>query len=191
MGAPITPHNPRSPEQFELIRAELPDFTGFRVMDFGCGYGDLARMIWAAGAAKVGGLDKDSEKLRTAIRRASRLQKAKKPPPGEIWYFRTDLLDFVRQPVPDELDKPLAELAICFSVLPYFARIHQEELLSYFRRNFITTLIECPYAGVLNGSRHIENDEDMEFWLRSHWEHVFPIGRTSEGSHAWTLWICT
>lgn len=62
---------PQAALEWPELQALLPDFTGKRVLDLGCGFGGLCRYAARRGAARVVGLDLSRRMLQEAAARTS------------------------------------------------------------------------------------------------------------------------
>jgi SAM-dependent methyltransferase len=65
------------------MRSLLPPIAGLRVLEFGCGTGELCRELLTAGAAKVTGVDL-SEKMLACARQFG----------GDVWYVHSAIEEF-------------------------------------------------------------------------------------------------
>jgi SAM-dependent methyltransferase len=87
--------------EWPAIRALLPDLTGLRVVDLGCGFGWFCRWARQHGAAEVLGLDVSDNMLARA---------RSDTPDGAIRYVQADL---------EHLDLPAASFDLAYSSLAF------------------------------------------------------------------------
>jgi len=89
------------------VRRLLPDLYGKRVLDLGCGFGDLARYARRSGAASVMALDVSARMIEEARRLTN---------DSNITYVRGAIEDYV--PAPDSFDLVVSSMALHY-VLDY------------------------------------------------------------------------
>lgn len=89
--------------EWSSLAALLPDLTGLRVVDLGCGFGWFCRWAVERGATSVHGIDLSTAMLARAIRETEAAGLT-----GQITYERQDL---------DALDLPAASFDLAFSSL--------------------------------------------------------------------------
>jgi SAM-dependent methyltransferase len=94
-------HGLEAMPEWPALRALLPDPSGLRIVDLGCGYGWLCRWASEHGAAGVLGLDV-SERM---LERAQSF-----PTDARITYARADL---------EQLDLPVASFDLAYSALAF------------------------------------------------------------------------
>lgn len=159
-------YNTRSPKQLEIIRKHV-DFKGKRVIDLGCGYGDITRGAVDDGAAHVVGVDKDGTILNSTANRY-------------ITHVAADIEDY--KPSNDY------DVAICFSVLPYLK--DPMRFLERMSRLADKSLIECQYVG--DGPGFVRDDAEMKEILLTFWNTALPIGKTEVAYRnvERTIWLC-
>lgn len=118
--------NTRAEAMWRIISQRI-DFRGKRVIDLGCGYGEMLWRVWIAGAEKVLGVDEEN-KL------------------GKL--FHADCLSFLCEDINTDKDAVLLiasdyDIALCFSVLPYLDDI--PATLKWMSDNFPLCIIEAQY----------------------------------------------
>ncbi len=162
-------HNVRSPQQWEIISRHV-DFQGKKVLDLGCGGGDILCRAFEAGAI-VAGVDQDKTNFKKDVH-------------PEIMRLEDDIETLGIYPHVD--------IIICFSVLPYLKRPDQMLNLLNFRSDF--ALIECQYAGDGPGFPFLLGNDEMQSWLLEvgQFEKVRTIGHTLvEGRDKKRfIWMC-
>lgn len=167
--------NSRAPEMWEHI-SEHVDFMGAKVLDVGCGYGDLLTYAAEAGAVYVVGIDKDEYSLDITREKLEETGVKFKLHNRDI-NNRWDLFGF--------------DIVICTSVLPYVGNMDKIALrLAAAGRRAI---IEMQYYGDGPGPIAIASDHEMEMWLRNYWRNVKAIGTSFTGRTppVRSLWLCT
>jgi SAM-dependent methyltransferase len=179
-------YNKRAGHMWDIISQHV-DFKGKRVVDLGCGYGDLSFRMAAAGAY-VFACDK-KEICDEVWKRKPDLDK------GHMTIFPCDVeVDFFREILP-AFNVP--GVIVCCSVLPYLR--NPGDLVDKMAHSAPVSIIECQYNGDGPGLIHIDNDGEMEWWLMQQsigtsngWSAVTPIGKTFvEGRDKWrTIWKC-
>jgi SAM-dependent methyltransferase len=102
--------------EWSALRALLPDMTGLRVVDLGCGFGWFCRWARAHGAAEVLGLDLSRKMLQRAKAHAA---------DAAITYRRVDL-ETVDLP-PAAFDLAYSSLALHYlpDIAPLLATVHR------------------------------------------------------------------
>jgi len=160
-------HNTRSPEQLAIITKHV-NFRNKRVIDFGCGYGDILRGAILAGASYAIGVDEDKSILNSTAHR-------------DIVHIADDVELF---------SAPKLDIAISFSVLPYLAA--PMRFLRKMKEMSSVALIECQYAGDGPGYENVTCDGDMKKILLTVFDEALPIGKTKveyRGVYR-TIWMC-
>jgi len=145
------PVNSRSPEQWDIISAEV-ELSGKRVLDLGCGHGDLLMFAQQAGANVLGVDIKPT--VTTKLR--------------EITVLPMSIQDYlVRRP-------SRFDIVFCFSVLPYVG--DTSALLDGLRDIADIALVESQLVGDGPGTM-----TEAELWglLAERWESVRKIGHTT------------
>jgi len=178
-------HNMRSPEQWRIIKENGINFAGKKVMDLGCGWGDILLNCWADGASTLVGVEYDPDNKRYLDDKISKYLSANPHIKGTIETLSTNIDDI------DLSDNP-PDIAICFSILPYLD--DYLDLLDKLYEDVAITLIECQYGGDGPGIMHIKNDADMKAILQGiGWSKVEAIGKTLVvGRNKYrTIWKCT
>ena len=169
-------HNMRAGKMWDIISAHV-DFKGKRVVDLGCGHGDLIIRI-ATVAKSLMGFDENSLAIHDCMTKAN--------------LAKLENIAFVNHDISSvRLIKDASDVFVCCSVLPYLPLASQ--FINNMARNAPLSIIECQYAGDGPGFPDIENDDDMKTWLLSAgWSTVTPIGKTHvEGRDKWrTIWKC-
>ena len=118
--------NTRAEAMWRIISQKI-DFRGKRVIDLGCGGGEMLWRAYVAGAKKVLGVDKENK-----------LDKL----------FHADFLSFLCEDINTDKDAVLLiasdyDIALCFSVLPYLGDI--PATFKWMSDNFPLCLIEAQY----------------------------------------------
>ena len=162
--AGFVPANLRSPEQWAIISAEI-DFAHKKVLDLGCGHGDLMLFAREAGGLVLG---VDLNPSPTAIGR-------------RLPVLPMSIQDYLaRRPV-------RFDIVFCFSVLPYVR--DTDALLDGLRDIADMALIECQLTGDGPGTM-----TEAELWelLGTRWESVRKIGQTVvQGRNTIRpIWLC-
>lgn len=163
----------RTAEQWEIIRQHI-DFKGKSVIDLGCGNAEIL-IECAKNGAQCTGVEKNPDIIK-------KLSSYILP---DVTIHNADLKRWEKV-VTNQFD-----IAICFSVLPYLD--NPSDLLKWMQAHSEISLIECQYAGDGPGLDYIENDTDMENWLRLvGWQSVENIGKTEiRGRNKYrTIWMC-
>ena len=180
--------NVRADEMASVISGGFK-FNGKRIVDFGCGYGDMMNHALSGGAWYVLGVDKDQGVINAASR------KCKKHPGKHHSFYRGDFenegvfenaLDICRGTA---LDKKL-DVAFCFSVLPYLE--DPTWFVNRLRENFNNVFMEAQYIGDGPGN-FARDDGDMSKWLRDRgFDIAMLLGRTHvEGRNTYrSIWRC-
>ena len=119
--------------EWSAVRARLPDITGLRVLDLGCGFGWFARWARQAGAASVLGLDV-SEKM---------LARARAETSDDAVHYRIADLETFEAP-PGSFD--LAYSSLAFHYVAHFER-----------------LVSAVYAALTPGARLVFSQEHPIF----------------------------
>ena len=165
-------HNIRSPKQWDIISRQI-DFKGKKVLDMGCGKGDILASAKSAGADVIGiDIDKkNSHHIRSVY-------------PG-VPVLNDDLNHL-------ELWKVKKDIIICFSVLPYLT--WPEATLRWINQHSDIALIECQYAGDGPGFGFLTDNGAMHKWLLKYggFEKADVIGFTlveGRDTKRW-IWIC-
>jgi SAM-dependent methyltransferase len=101
--------------EWSALRPMLPELSGLRVLDLGCGFGWFCRWARSKGAASVVGVDVSENMLTQAIRRTT---------DEAIRYERSDLESFT--PSTDAFDLVWSSLALHYlvDVAGLLARVH-------------------------------------------------------------------
>lgn len=162
--ASFVPINTRSPEQWDIIRAEV-DFVGKKVLDLGCGHGDLLMFAQNAGANVLG---VDNKSTITTKQR-------------KIPVLPMSIQDYLLRR-PSHFD-----VVFCFSVLPYVRDI--DAILDGLRDIADIAFVEVQLKGDGPGTM-----TEAELWglLAEQWESVRKIGHTVvQGRNTERpIWLC-
>lgn len=144
------PVNTRSPEQWAIISKEV-EFARKKVLDLGCGHGDLLVFAQNAGANVLG--------VDIKLTPTTKLR--------EIPVLPMSIQDYLLRR-PSHFD-----VVFCFSVLPYIRDVGT--ILDGMRHIADIALIECQLVGDGPGTM-----TEAELWeiLAERWESVRQIGRT-------------
>jgi SAM-dependent methyltransferase len=105
--------------EWPALRALLPDVTGARIIDLGCGFGWFCRWAAGRGAARVLGLDLSERMLTRAVRDTA---------DPRITYRRQDL---------DRADLPEAAVDLVFSSLALHYVADLDRLVATVRRSLV------------------------------------------------------
>lgn len=174
-------YNKRAGEMWDIISAHV-DFAGKRVIDLGCGRGDLALRVSAMSAVRwVQAYDNNAECILDCESKKQSIKHRvtisfKLDDIGEAFHYKT---------------LSSCDILICCSVLPYMPFASQ--FIDKMAHHAPMSIIECQYAGDGPGFPDIKDDDDMQTWLLSAgWSTVTPIGKTFvEGRDKWrTIWMC-
>lgn len=169
-------HNTRSLQQWDIINKHI-NFIGKRVIDLGCGYGDILFRCWewAANCTAIDdSLDHQMEKrLRDFAQNEG------------FTFYNTDIEDLLLTWQPEKFD-----VAICFSVLPYI--LDTDAVLKWMSQYAQVSLIECQYYGDGPGFEWLQNDDEMRLWLQDFWSSTEIIGKTlvKERHKYRMIWMC-
>lgn len=172
-------HNTRAAQQWEIISRAV-DFRGKRVIDLGCGYGDLVYRAMTADAEYVRGVDKDLSPI----------------PERQLWDDERTLRASFELIDLDEFVAggwgftPPFDVAVCMSVLPYLRDLRAA--LGWMAARFPTSIIECQYWGDGPGPAFIRSDDDMRELLRRSWAYVEMLGGTfvKDRGAIRSIWLC-
>ena len=146
------PVNVRSPKQWEALSAVM-GFSGKRVLDVGCGHGDLLVFAKRAGAT-VTGVDSNIEVARLARERG-------------LIVACVDICQYL------DRYREHYDIAFCFSVLPY---VDADAVLHRLSRVADTVFIEAQLCG--DGPGTFYNEEELRGTLLEYWDSVERIGET-------------
>lgn len=177
---PFSPHNQRSEEMWKFISKNV-DFNDKRVLDLGCGYGDFSFYAWMEGAISVLSVDNNGDILIYAIETRAK-------------YFQGSLILFTHfdvEKIWGTFNKPVVDIAMCFSVLPYLK--DHEAFLRNVREHCEVLLLEVQYYGDGPGPAWLRTDEDMKDLLaRVGWNEYRIIGGTTveERNTYRPIWLC-
>lgn len=163
-------------------------FNSKRVVDFGCGYGDMMNTALLGAAWYVLGVDKNMGAIGIASR------KCQNHPSKHHSFYRGDfenegvfdnILDMMEFGPGEKLDA-----AFCFSVLPYL----EDPVLfvNRLRENFKDVFIEAQYIGDGPGN-FVRDDKEMSKWLRScGFDVAMHLGQTfiEDRSKYRSIWRC-
>lgn len=167
-------HNRRFPSQWEIIKNNV-DFTNKKVIDLGCGYGDILYKCYQKNADCIG-IEYDKNVFNHLTDRMLNL-------PILLKKFNLD-------DIHNKLSTTLFDVGICFSVLPYID--NPDDVLEWMQLHCDVSLIECQYDKDGPGISSIKNDNDMECWLLKFWESVKKIGETKVNGRniSRSIWKC-
>lgn len=156
---------------------ESTDFNKKKVLDLGGGYCDLAIFANKAGA-RVMVVEKDPMV-------AERATKHIKDSGAQAVIQQRDIEEFVRK------QRSGWDVIICTSVLPYLE--HPDRTMEWMAQHAPISIVEHQYAGDGPGPTWIQDDSDMETWLKHFWPNVQRIGETHviERGATRTLWKCS
>lgn len=172
-------HNTRMPKIWAAIETAV-EIEGKRVIDLGCGGGDLVRRCHLAGAKHVLGIDRD---------------------PDLVFGRKKTWKGVVRGVVLAEMNinalvarnhqwDPPFDIAFCMSVLPYLRP--WQDALRWIHATFDLAVIECQYWTDGPGPAEIRDAGDMKYLLQQHWDRVDLIGASYvvDSGAARDIWRC-
>lgn len=174
-------YNKRAGHMWDIISQHV-DFKGKRVIDLGCGHGDLALRVSAMSAARwVQAHDVDAACIDDCEAKKQMVKHRvtvsfNVNDVGELFFHET---------------LSQCDVLICCSVLPYLP--FASRFIDKMARHAPISIIECQYHGDGPGFPDIKDDDDMQTWLLSAgWSTVTPVGKTFvEGRDKWrTIWKC-
>ena len=157
----IVPVNTRSPEMWRMIAPSV-NWLGARVLDLGCGEGDMLIHCAQAGVKEIWGIDHDWEVLQSAINRT-----VKYPSVYTVRYDALGWLDMIRRDY---------RVILCLSTLPYLGvRMGLEAIRAHCK----VAIVECQYDGDGPGPAFLKDDDDMQELLsQTGFGHVTRLGHT-------------
>lgn len=171
--AGFVPVNRRDTERWALIEPEVT-LKSKKVLDVGCGYGDVMMRACMAGAKTIVGVDKDAMVIGEARERLAGC-------PGVLFY-EDDLVKWLSK------TRRRFDYAFCLSVLPY---VDMARMLDLLVKKSKVTVIECQYLG--DGPGTVSDDREMRAILSdAGWTSVKRLGavplaiRPAER----TVWLC-
>lgn len=155
------PMNTRSSEIWHVIAPSV-NWLGARVLDLGCGWGDMLIHCALAGVREVWGVDHDQEMISHAAHRT-----VKYPSIYTVRYDALGWLDMVRGNY---------GVILCLSTLPYLGiRMGLEAI----RARCKVAIVECQYHGDGPGPAFLKGDDDMQELLsRVGFRYVTRLGHT-------------
>ena len=174
------PENQRSEEMWKFISKNV-DFSGKRVVDLGCGYGDFSFYAWMKGAKAVLSIDNDPSFFFHLF-----LSRKRYFPKASIAFVNSDIEDLW-----GSLELIVIDIAMCFSVLPYLKR--PEAFLKNVHEYCEVLLLEVQYYGDGPGPEWLKTDDDMKNLLaRVGWNEYRIIGGTTveERNTYRPIWLC-
>jgi SAM-dependent methyltransferase len=164
-------------------------FNGKRIVDFGCGYGDMMNHALRGGAWYVLGVDKDQGVINTAAK------KCNQHPGKHHSLYRGNFED--EGVFDNALDicrglgkEGKLDTAFCFSVLPYLE--DATWFVNRLRENFKDVFIECQYIEDGPG-KFARDDGEMSQWLRDRgFDIAMHLGRTfvKDRNKYRSIWRC-
>ena len=176
----IPDKNTRASEIWRIVNTHV-DFKGKKVLDAGCGQGDMLWRIWEAGAAHILGVDVDPQ-IVVAVR-----ERLKKHGYGDM-PIRVEVFDLEEW---TRMTWGFQDVVLSFSVLPYMKNLH------YALKNIYTcskvAVIEIQYWGDGKGPSIVRDDDDMRELLRwAGWSSIEAIGSTlvRDRNKLRTIWRC-
>jgi 2-polyprenyl-3-methyl-5-hydroxy-6-metoxy-1,4-benzoquinol methylase len=176
-------HNTRAPQICEIV-TQAVDFTGKKVLDLGCGYGDLMICAARAGASAVSGID--HMPTVTSIARSNIAEAGL----GHIClvYNPMDIDKLAAFTIPMFQD---IDIVFCFSVLPYLRNI--PGVAGWMRKMFKMAFFEIQSEGDGPGLEFLGNDDIVFRFLNYYWDNVAIIGQTlvKDRNKYRTIWMCT
>lgn len=183
--------NQRALAQWELLEPHL-DFAGKRVIDLGCGGGDLLYLALEAGADRVVGIEQDDHRARETRTKLLEVD-AFRLTSGGIYYM--DIVDILA----DETASTKYHIAFCNAVLPYLDKPLRQQTLKWLAKHINQSVIEIQYAGDGPGLAELQSDHDAHAYLRTYFSNVAWLGTTPVAGRQFpngnpvtrTLWLCT
>ena len=152
--------NTRAEAMWRIISQKI-DFRGKRVIDLGCGHGEMLWRARIAGATRVVGVDKEIDKVAYG-NWPSMLTLDAEPVDEEpsIWLYTGDLDIIVNTPA----SRCTYDIGFCFSVLPYLR--YPEGTLLWMSMAFPLCIIEAQYEPELYNVG-VPSDDEMYVLLRN------------------------
>jgi len=177
--------NERAWDMFSIMVTAY-DFSGSRIIDIGCGYGDILAYAARNGASYLVGIDFDEACLRLT---GNKLNGAVSD--GYSINYRLEREDINDWIMWAWMDGEHFDVAICTSVIPYLRDKYSALLLMSMIADH--SIIEMQYYGDGPGPEFIKNDVDMEKWLLDVWSRVRKIGQTYTGRDPAyrSIWMCS
>lgn len=162
--------NTRAAFQWAIIVQHV-DFKDKFVVDLGCGYGDILRQTWKAGAKLAIGYDNDPKII------------ARHTVAKQLLFVECDIETLSNYN--SEVD-----IAICFSVLPYLKA--PKLMLRWMAEHAKQSLIECQLAGDGPGCSFLKSNTDLEQWLAKYFTTVELLGATTviDRDCQRGIWLC-
>ena len=159
------------------------NFQNKKVLDLGAGYCDLA-IFAATEGARVLAIEKDP----LVAERAAEHIKDSKLSGGNNARVVISIRDIETYTIKQRAQW---DVIFCTSVLPYLTG--PDKVLEWMKQHAPTSIIEHQYAGDGPGPNWIQDDDDMETWLKHFWPHVTKIGDTALDIRPSrrSLWMCT
>jgi len=176
-------HNKRFPKIWKII-TEHVDFEGKRLLDIGCGYGDLIKAAHDVGAT-VYGVDNNKD-----ITRGLTVESPDRLKTGRFYVVYDDIEDWTEDYLPFRRSKGTEKIDIvtCFSVLPYLE--DPEYTLSLFPLIAPIAILEVQYFG--DGPGVVAGDGPMKTILEKYFNKVEKIGSTRVDfrNKERSIWLC-
>lgn len=173
-------HNTRMGAMWNVIAPNVV-LAERRVIDLGCGYGELAYRCHVMGAAHVLGVDRE----------ISQLLGTKKTWKGQLRGLVFAEMNIDALVEHDHQWKPPFDVAFCMSVLPYLRSWRRT--LTWMQSKFTTAVIECQYSGDGPGPAELRDDQDMQYALgQVGWASVERIGGSvvEDRGAVRSIWHC-
>ena len=167
------------PEIWTAIEASV-EIEGKRVIDLGCGGGDLVRCCHVAGAEHVLGIDRDPDLV------FNQEKTWKDAGRGVVLAeMNIDVLAANNH----QWDPPF-DIAFCMSVLPYLRP--WQDALRWIHATFKLAVIECQYWGDGPGPAELRDTQDMKIMLQQQWPRVELIGGSyvDDNNAVRDIWRC-
>ena len=155
------PINTRSPKMWRLMSSSV-NWLGARVLDLGCGEGDMLIHCAQAGAKEVWGVDHDWEVINRAAHRT-----VSYPSIHTVRYDALGWLDMICRDY---------DVILCLSTLPYLGvRMGLEAIRAHCK----VVIIECQYRGDGPGPAFLKGDDDMqELLAQAGFKYITKLGHT-------------
>lgn len=176
-GQNIKDHNKRSAALWALIEPEF-DWRGKRVVDLGCGHGDMLWRIKQAGAKRVTGVENGRVAIAAAWKTIKHMQ-------VDVRLASVNLDRWLLSKRKGRYDAVL-----CLSVLPYLW-VNYHEALKGIRECAPVLFFEVQCIGDGPG-KEVNNDDDIRALLMQYYNNVDILGHTmAKGEYPRAVWHCS
>lgn len=162
--------NTRAEEMWRIISQEV-DFRKKRVIDLGCGHGEMLWRAYVAGAEIVVGVDKNIEKDNLAQYPSSPMMMAELVD-TPVWKCKADINMLLNTPSSD----CNYDIGFSFSVLPYLGNFNYA--IQWMASAFKVSIIEAQYAPEPHNVG-VASDRGMtQLLVNNGFKEVKPLGKT-------------